>query len=158
MLHKPIAVALPEIVGHKVFQTFLDVFRTGITHEEQSILVAIARPGDGVLEDHYFKYIQQARYDENGKIDGVLVFAFEVTRQMEAVREAERAGKQAQMLAQEIAVMNEELRSANEEIQATNDELAIANRQLTRTNIDLDTFVYTASHDLKAPVSNIEGL
>ena len=30
--------------------------------------------------------------------------------------------------------------------------------ELKRINTDLDTFVYTASHDLKAPISNIEGL
>lgn len=33
-----------------------------------------------------------------------------------------------------------------------------ANRRLQRANTDLDTFVYTASHDLKAPIANIEGL
>jgi signal transduction histidine kinase len=27
-----------------------------------------------------------------------------------------------------------------------------------RTNVDLDTFVYTASHDLKAPITNIESI
>lgn len=32
------------------------------------------------------------------------------------------------------------------------------NKELIRTNNDLDNFVYTASHDLKAPVLNIEGL
>lgn len=32
------------------------------------------------------------------------------------------------------------------------------NAQLVRINNDLDNFVYTASHDLKAPMSNIEGL
>jgi len=32
------------------------------------------------------------------------------------------------------------------------------NEQLVRTNVDLDNFIYTASHDLKAPISNIEGL
>ena len=32
------------------------------------------------------------------------------------------------------------------------------NNQLERINSDLDSFIYTASHDLKAPVSNIEGL
>ncbi|UYZ61419.1 PAS domain-containing protein [Hymenobacter weizhouensis] len=31
-------------------------------------------------------------------------------------------------------------------------------RQLQRTNVDLDNFIYTASHDLKAPITNIEGL
>jgi PAS domain S-box-containing protein len=37
-------------------------------------------------------------------------------------------------------------------------ELISANNQLKRTNQDLDNFIYTASHDLKAPISNIEGL
>jgi signal transduction histidine kinase len=32
------------------------------------------------------------------------------------------------------------------------------NEQLVRTNVDLDNFIYTASHDLKAPITNIEGL
>ena len=32
------------------------------------------------------------------------------------------------------------------------------NEQLTRVNVDLDNFVYAASHDLKQPVNNIEGL
>ncbi|WMJ74066.1 PAS domain S-box protein [Cytophagaceae bacterium ABcell3] len=32
------------------------------------------------------------------------------------------------------------------------------NTQLIRINNDLDNFIYTASHDLKAPMSNIEGL
>jgi PAS domain S-box-containing protein len=32
------------------------------------------------------------------------------------------------------------------------------NTQLTRANIDLDNFIYTASHDLRAPITNIEGL
>ncbi len=37
-------------------------------------------------------------------------------------------------------------------------DLKQANEQLRRTNADLDNFIYTASHDLKAPISNIEGL
>ncbi|MBC7388450.1 MAG: PAS domain-containing sensor histidine kinase [Opitutaceae bacterium] len=37
-------------------------------------------------------------------------------------------------------------------------QLKDKNDHLTRINNDLDNFVYTASHDLKAPVSNIEGL
>ncbi|MDF7815617.1 PAS domain S-box protein [Hymenobacter sp. YC55] len=37
-------------------------------------------------------------------------------------------------------------------------ELKETNQQLVRTNTDLDNFIYTASHDLKAPITNIEGL
>lgn len=39
-----------------------------------------------------------------------------------------------------------------------NEELMLKNRELLRINTDLDNFIYTASHDLKAPVINLEGL
>jgi two-component system, sensor histidine kinase len=38
------------------------------------------------------------------------------------------------------------------------ESLELKNAQLLRINTDLDNFVYTASHDLKAPIANIEGL
>ncbi|WP_207432083.1 PAS domain-containing sensor histidine kinase [Sabulibacter ruber] len=38
------------------------------------------------------------------------------------------------------------------------EELQRRNEELQRTNNDLDNFIYTASHDLKAPITNIEGL
>jgi PAS domain S-box-containing protein len=37
-------------------------------------------------------------------------------------------------------------------------QLEDKNRQLTLINTDLDNFIYTASHDLKSPIANIEGL
>ncbi|MCC9166624.1 ATP-binding protein [Pontibacter harenae] len=37
-------------------------------------------------------------------------------------------------------------------------EIEAMNKELLATNADLDNFVYSASHDLKAPISNIEGL
>lgn len=44
------------------------------------------------------------------------------------------------------------------EIEENNRILQEKNQELIRINNDLDNFIYTASHDLKAPVSNIEGL
>ena len=151
LLGHPIAQALPEIVTHEVLTTFHRVFETGVSHEERSMLIPIVRPEDGVREERYFNYIQQARYDEYGRVDGVLVFAFEVTDQVLANQQVELAREQVQLLNEELAVTNEEL-------QATNEELGDSNYQLTRTNADLDNFIYTASHDLRAPITNIEGL
>ncbi|MDQ2792876.1 MAG: ATP-binding protein [Bacteroidota bacterium] len=51
-----------------------------------------------------------------------------------------------------------EHRLALERIDEAQGELRRNNEQLTRVNVDLDNFIYTASHDLKAPISNIEGL
>ncbi|MES2733038.1 MAG: ATP-binding protein [Bacteroidota bacterium] len=70
--------------------------------------------------------------------------------------------KQAQYmqhaLTEELAASNQELAAANEEIRFNNQELSLANQQLRRVNVDLDNFIYTASHDLKSPVANLEGL
>ncbi|QHT65442.1 PAS domain-containing sensor histidine kinase [Rhodocytophaga rosea] len=52
----------------------------------------------------------------------------------------------------------EKLALAKQNLVELNDQLTEKNEQLIRTNNDLDTFIYTASHDLKAPVVNIEGL
>jgi PAS domain S-box-containing protein len=52
----------------------------------------------------------------------------------------------------------ESLAVAKEQLSAINVEISSKNDQLQKINNDLDSFIYTASHDLKAPISNIEGL
>jgi|GEM_PF-3915918 len=52
----------------------------------------------------------------------------------------------------------EEQKQAQARIEQAERQLRDKNEQLTRLNVDLDTFVYAASHDLKQPVSNIDGL
>jgi PAS domain S-box-containing protein len=44
------------------------------------------------------------------------------------------------------------------EMKRAEEELEYKNQELVKINNDLDNFIYTASHDLKAPISNIEGL
>ncbi len=59
---------------------------------------------------------------------------------------------------QQLARRNAQLTAAHAEGQTRNQELGVTNEQLARTNVDLDNFIYTASHDLRAPIANIEGL
>lgn len=47
---------------------------------------------------------------------------------------------------------------AQQKVEQQVEELKRINEQLTSAVSDLDAFVYTASHDLKAPIANIEGL
>ena len=263
-----IADVFPELVGHGVLETFKRVYETGLTNEEQAILIPFQRPDDGVLEDRYFNYIQQARFDDAGRVDGVLVFAFEVTTQVRARQATEAAAQRLRLLTdalpvlisyldrqecyqfvnsayeswfglaphdmlgrparevlgkaaygavagyvartlagervefeaqmpyredfvrhihtdyipdvqqgevrgfyalvtditeqvqarQRVQELNEELAAINEEMVVANEELRDTNNRLSHINVDLDTFVYTASHDLKVPIANIEGL
>ncbi len=59
-------------------------------------------------------------------------------------------------------LQKKELERAHKRTQEINKELEervqTRTQELTRVNKDLDNFVYTASHDLKAPINNIEGL
>ncbi len=137
LLGKPVLEALPEIAEAPIYQQLQGVYDTGETLVAQELPLQLARHDHGPLEELYFTFTYQARRNPQGAVDGVLVFAHEVTDQVQARRVVEESGQQAQDLAQ---------------------ELADANQQLTRTNVDLDNFIYTASHDLKAPISNLEGL
>ena len=49
-------------------------------------------------------------------------------------------------------------RLAQEKLLKTKAELRKSNEELKKKNNDLDNFIYTASHDLKSPISNLEGL
>ncbi|SMB81449.1 PAS/PAC sensor signal transduction histidine kinase [Hymenobacter roseosalivarius DSM 11622] len=130
LLGLPLLDALPELAGTDVFARLDQVYQTGVTYVVQELPVQLARRTGGPLEEIYFTFTYQARRDERGAVDGALVFAYEVTDQVRA----------RQQLAQ------------------ANAELKAANRQLTHTNTDLDNFIYSASHDLKQPIANIEGL
>lgn len=54
-----------------------------------------------------------------------------------------------------LSNLNTEL---EQRVKERTEELSKTVNELKKINADLDNFIYTASHDLKAPVSNIEGL
>lgn len=54
-----------------------------------------------------------------------------------------------------LRVLNNELENR---VSLRTRELLESNERLLRKNTDLDNFIYTASHDLKVPIANIEGL
>jgi signal transduction histidine kinase len=165
LLNKALLEALPELTYTPIPAILNQVYQTGETFVAQEMPLMLARHQGGPLEEIYCAFTCQARRNEQGEVDGIMVFAHEVTEEVAARRVVLESERQTQALAQELAAANEELQAANEEIQATNEELADSNGQLQRTNgnlnranLDLDNFIYTASHDLKAPINNIEGL
>jgi len=65
------------------------------------------------------------------------------------------AEKKLEEAQESLMVLNSEL---EERVKRRTEDINKKNKQLKRINADLDNFIYTASHDLKAPISNIEGL
>ncbi len=113
------------------------MYQTGEPFYGRAMPAAVDYANAGQPEVRYFDVFFQALRDAQGRIDGVLNFAYDVSEQVEA--------------RQQVQALNEELAVANQALQARNAELRNSNQQLLRTNMDLDNFVYTASHDLKAP-------
>jgi signal transduction histidine kinase len=141
---KPLLQAMPELVGTPIPDLFQHVYQTGEPVTVQEMPLQMARREGQAPEEIYWTFTYQARHSAPGVIDGVRVFAHDVTEQVRIRLQVEN--------------LNQELAAINEELHATNEELNETNTQLTRTNVDLDTFVYTASHDLKAPITNIESI
>ncbi|OGX84330.1 hypothetical protein BEN47_02900 [Hymenobacter lapidarius] len=115
------------------------VYATGESQAVIDMPLAKLHPGS----PRYVTFAYQA-YREEGRIVGVAAFVYDVTDQV--------------LARQQVHALNAELAAINQEMLATNEELKVANNRLTRTNSDLDTFVYSASHDLKSPITNVEGL
>jgi PAS domain S-box-containing protein len=74
------------------------------------------------------------------------------------IHERKQVQEHQKRLTEQLAAANQDLLEANQQIQTSNAELKRANQRLSHINADLDNFIYTASHDLKAPIVNIEGL
>jgi signal transduction histidine kinase len=104
----------------------------------------------------------------NGALDYLVKQQFDPEMLTKTVLHAIEKNEWRQYVARhhtELRTVNQELRDSLDALRGTrqtilnhNLELTAANAELARSNTDLDNFIYTASHDLKAPISNIEGL
>ena len=70
----------------------------------------------------------------------------------------EREEQLSRTLEDMVQQRTEELQASNEELQKSLQDVSVMNQELQRTNADLDNFVYTASHDLRSPIINLESL
>ena len=79
LLGRPIFEALPELVDTPVHDILLNVYKNGVPYRINELLVPISKMEGGPTYDRFFDLSYQPRLDENDKVDGILVFAYEVT-------------------------------------------------------------------------------
>lgn len=156
LLGKPIAEAMPELAGQPIFGLLDRVYQTGEPFYATEMLVQLDHDNSGTLGQNYYNVIYQPTHDHAGTIDGIQVFAYEVTAQVEARRRVEVNELQLRMMNEELAAANEEMQAANEEIRANNEELFSTQLALRQLNQDLESRVQHRTRELRAAQAEAE--
>jgi len=137
VLGRPHFEALPDSAGQGFEELLTGVLESGEPVVLHDVPIRLDRAHTGLPATGYYTIIFKPLRDEHQRVTRIAVMWTESTDQVLA---------------------RQQVQDLNEELEAINKELHESNMRLTRTNTDLSTFVYTASHDLKAPITNIEGL
>jgi PAS domain S-box-containing protein len=95
---KPLLEALPELVGTPIPALFYGVYQTGEPVTVHEMPLQMARHQDHPPEEIYWTFTYQARRDVHGAIDGVRVFAHDVTEQVQARQTTEASAQQLRLL------------------------------------------------------------
>lgn len=111
-----------------------------------------------IVADRTFEVMKQSK--EIAKQNGLLrEQTQEITLQRDDIKEKNQELENSQ---EEIMAINSQLKELNDHLEVQVDmrtkKIKSTLVQLRKTNKELDTFIYRASHDLKSPISRIMGL
>jgi PAS domain-containing protein len=82
LVGRPFHQAVPELVGQPFFDQLAEVYRTGETYTGTDVPMPLDRTPSGEVEHLFTTYIFQAIRDGAGQPTGILLFAYDVTRQV----------------------------------------------------------------------------
>jgi signal transduction histidine kinase len=152
----------PEELVHSLFlKVFPQALETGLFEACKQVVESNA-----VLNQEYlYQHLGISRWLHLMAVkleDGLVLSFSDISERKQAEKQLQRAHQELASAHEALLQLNNELeervRNRTQELMLAETELREMNGQLRRINADLDNFVYTASHDLKAPINNIEGL
>lgn len=107
VMGKPLRIALPELAGQGIYELLEQAYTTGKPYVGRPQMM-LYRGQPPTLQECSFEVVYQPLPDEQGKIDGIVVIAFEVTEIVNAKREAELANRAKDEF---LAMLGHELRN-----------------------------------------------
>lgn len=96
--------ALPELQNTQFQEDLLNVYRTGTPYSVNELMIPISEIEGGPTSERYFTCEFLPRLDENGHIDGIINFAYEVTQQVNARNISQESEKHFRQLADLVPV------------------------------------------------------
>ncbi|MEO6890758.1 MAG: PAS domain S-box protein [Ktedonobacteraceae bacterium] len=94
LIGKPGRTAVPELVSQGIWDIFDRIYATGEPFIGNEFPAALDTNGDERLEQKYFNFVGQPIHDVQGRREGILIHAVDVSGQVEARRDAEELARQ----------------------------------------------------------------
>ncbi len=98
LVGQPLASAIPGLAAH-VWDAFYHVLDTGEPFVANEWLISFDQDGDGRPEDHWFNVVYHPLRESNDAISGVVAICSEVTAQVIARKELEKANRELEEFA-----------------------------------------------------------
>ncbi len=86
---KSLREVLPELKTQGFFEILDNVYRTGVPYFGNEMQAYIENAATGETDEAFFNFVYQPARNSAGEVDGILVFALEVTEQVRSRKEAE---------------------------------------------------------------------
>jgi len=90
---KSLQTALPELTSQGFIELLDNVYATAAPYYGNEVKVRLNKKGKGQLEDAYFNFIYQPILNNEGKSEGIFVYAVEITELVAARKRAEESEK-----------------------------------------------------------------
>ncbi|RXJ45718.1 PAS domain S-box protein [Gelidibacter gilvus] len=104
VIGKSILEVMPEMEDQGIIGLLDSVYNTGVPFIANEMLIQLDSNNNGLLVQTYMNFIYQAHRKSDGKIDGIFVFAIDVTEQVLSRIKIEESEKMYRQLISELPV------------------------------------------------------
>jgi PAS domain S-box-containing protein len=96
---KTIRESMPELEGQPFFELLDTVYRTGVPHVGTELKAVLNDTATNQNQDIYFNFVYQPLHSPEDEVEGIMVYAVEVTRQVLEKAERDKRGRASSLLA-----------------------------------------------------------